>query len=250
MAIAESELKEELEALAKTTKREFDIVARLKGRGLRKGSITLYLDEELGSELGWAYDLTDKFGMFVRRVRHGILGDLDEVEEAKALALKQFELASENPEMTESDRTKGKKALDAIVSKFDERIAGLSEKRDEMVARLTDTGLTLRIEAVPPVIQKDCRRKAKAMLKITSKNIPDDIIEEFELCKQAHLMSVMIQSITDNETKSTNVGTTYDEAIALIDHLPPGQFQRLDAKLADIQFTDAISRSIESQEDF
>jgi hypothetical protein len=245
---------EEVEAaqakLEEMTKKGFDLKARLKGRGLRKGSITLYLDELTGPELGWAYDLTNKLGFFVKRVRHGVLGELDNVEELKAKTTAAYDLASAAEDLKPAEKTKLTKEYNSIIAAFDAKINELESQRDDLVQEITHSGLTIAAQAVPTVIQKDCRRKAKATLEIKGKNIPEDLAEDFEMCEQAHLMAAMIQSITDNATGHVNLGATYEDAVDLMGMLPPGQFQRLDAMLGDLQFTDNISLSIESQEDF
>lgn len=248
--MGEAEAKAAMEELEKVVKKGFDLKSRLKGRGLRKGSITLYLDELTGPELGWAYDLTNKLGFFVKRVRHGVLGELDTIEELKTKANEGYEAAIADEAMTPAAKTKLTKEHNAIITAFDSKINELEKQRDELIQQITHSGLTIAAQAVPPVIQKDCRRKAKATLEIKGKNIPEDLAEDFELCEQAHLMAAMIQSITDNETGSTNLGASYEDAVDLMGMLPPGQFQRLDAMLGDLQFTDNISLSIESQEDF
>jgi len=237
----------EVERIAKITKKGFDLKARLEGRGLRRASITLYLDEELGAELGDAHDIRNNLGIVVGRERSGLIGELDKITEARAAAVSEWDKTIEkNPDMPEADRIK----LKGVIAGFDERIAELEAKRDEMVAELTKTGITIHMRAVPPVIHKDCHRKAKQTLGIETKKVPDDLKEALVLAETAHLMSVMFQTITDNQTGDVNNDVTYEDATALMDFLPPSQWARLDAKIGEVQFTDAISRSIESQEDF
>lgn len=225
IAEAEAAQQAEAERLSKLTKRGFDLKARLEGRGLRRATITLFLDEELGAELGDAYDKKNKLDMVVGRERSGVLGKLDELLERQG-----------NAEQADPA--------------LDEAIEHLQEQRSELIKKLNDTGLTLNLRAVPPVIQKDVHRKAKQTLEITEKGIPDEMRELFSTAEMAHLMALIIQSITDNATGTVNVEVTYDDAIALMELLPPSQFARLDEAIGKIQFTDAISRSIEEQEDF
>jgi hypothetical protein len=227
------DIEEKIEGIAVTAKKGFDLQARLKGRGLRRASITLFLDEEKGVELGWARDVKDGLGNTLGVDRSGVLGDLD--------------LAVANLAATEV-LAKGPKAAD--VKQAQQRVAELEARRDELVAELTKSGLVIQMRAVPPVIQKDCRRRAKDTLNITAKNVPDEIMEEFSVSNTAHLMTVMFQSITDNESGEVSDSVSYDDAISLIEYLPTGQMSRLDVLMGEVQFTDAISESIESQEDF
>ena len=217
----ENEIEAELKDRVKTTKRGFDLQARLKGRGLRRGSITLFLDEEKGPELGWAFDRTDPLGNVVGREREGVLGKIDEIEASAG---------------TKADKAKA--------------LEPLQKQRDALIEELTKTAIVIHLRAVPPVIQKDCRRKAKQTLEITTKDIPDALLEEYNLSFSAHLMALMLQSITDNESGETNTEITYEDAVDLMGYLPPGQWQRLDELMGKVQFTDAISLSIEGQEDF
>lgn len=218
----------EAEKMVKTTKDGFDLSARLRNRGLRKAAITLYLDEEKGVELGWAHDTVDTFGNVTGRAREGVVGELD------ALIEKKKDLAPAEA-----------KKLD-----LDTQIAELEARRDALLAELNKDALVIRMRAVPPVIQKDCRRKARASIGVKEKNVPDDMTEEYGLAHIAHLMSVMFQSITDTQSGETNAQTTYQDGVELIDYLPPGQFDRLNEKMGEVQYTDAISRTIEGQEDF
>jgi len=234
-----TDIEEKMAEIAQVTKKGFDLKARLQGRGLRKATIVLYLDEELGADLGDVRDLRDGFNNVVGKHRTGIIGDLDEAMEARAVITKDFEAA---------------KALDSKAKldtkELDARIADLEVQRDKLVEELTRTGITIKMRAVPPVIQKDTHRLAKQTLGIDSKKIPEDKAEDFNFAVTAHLMSRIFQSVTDNETGEVNESLSYEDCIALMDLLPPGQFDRLDEKLGEVQFTDAISRSIESQEDF
>lgn len=246
------EAREELERIATMTKRGFDPRARLKGRGLRKATITLFLDEETGLELGDAYDILGEFRQPVGRHRSGIVGEIDAAQEKRTVMLADFDTAlkearaKSDPEIVAATEQVQSESL----AEVDAEIAELDAKRAELIEKLKSSGITISMKAVPPVIQKDCRRKARETLKIVEKGIPADQQDEFNEAYTAHLMAAMFQSVTDNETGDVNIETTYDDALAYRELLPPGQWDRLDAKLGEVQFTDAISRSIESQEDF
>lgn len=231
----------ELEEIAKSAKKGFNLQDRVKNRGLRRASITIYLDEELGPKLGWAYDKTISDGLTNRivRVREGVIGELDQAR----VDLEQLKIGAVAASVTGT--ASKKKANDLAAN-----VAELEAKRDKMVVELTRTAIVLQLRAVPPIIEKNCRRLAKQTLGITGKNVPDERAEEFTESNTAHLMSKIVQSVTDSESGEINHEFDYDDAIALIGYLPPGQYARLDEKLGILQFTDAISQSIEAQEDF
>ncbi len=214
------EAQAELDEIAAVTKKGFDLSARLKNRGLRRVTLTLFLDEDKGAQLGRAEDIFDVMGNVVGHEREGILGQIEALGDEKESAAVKSELAK------------------------------LTKKRDELIAELAKSGITVKLQAVPPIISNDCRRKAKEELGIKEKNVPADQTEEFNASFTAHLLSVTIQSVTDNETGAINDKVTLQDAKQMMDYLPAGQFARLDEALARIQYTDAISRSIEVQEDF
>jgi len=231
-----------LEDIAKTTKRGFDLSARLKKRGLRKATITLYLDEELGPKLGWAFDTKDAFGNTIARQREGVLGKIDAFIETKEqlLAARRAQNIAHPDELVDVDAP----------TPFDEPIKELEVQRDDLIKKLEEGAIVLHLKAVPPIIQKDCRRKARETLGLTEKGIPEDKQEDFNLSYTAHLMAMIIMEIKDNQSGESITEVTYDDAIELMGYLPQGQFQRLDDLLGTLQFADAISRSIEGQEDF
>ncbi len=224
----EAEQQEAIEKIAAVTKKGFDLSARMKGRGLRRGTITLYLDEEKGAELGDAYDVKNAMGVFIRRERTGIIGDIDALIAAR--------------DTPDPDGNVGPDLADSIAS--------LEAKRDALIEEMTKTAVVVHMRAVPPVIEEDCKRKARETLGIKEKGVPKDLQEEFTLAQTAHLMAALIQRVVDNETGAVNEGIDYNEAVSMMEYLPKSQFARLDNKMGEIQFTDAISRSIEGQEDF
>lgn len=196
-------------------KQGFDLETRLRNRGLREGEITLYTDEALGQKLGEARDVVNQWGAFVRRVQTGVLGEIDRLD-------------------PDQDAT---------------RIAELEAERDEIIEELNRTSLTVKLRAVPPIIARDAKRRAKATLNIKGK-IGEDQEEEFNDAFTAHVLSDLIVSIRDNETGAENGKQTYQDCVALHDLLPASEYRRLDAKVAEIQYSDAVSEAITRDPDF
>ena len=247
---AEAAEREELERIVKVTKKNFDPRERLKRRGLRRATITLFLDEEIGEKLGRDYPITNSMDMVIGHDRTGVLGKLAELAEKREKLVAAHEAELADRDITQAAKTKLKKDHSNGLKALDSIIAATEERRDELIKQLTDTGITLKLRAVPPVIQKDCRRKAKQTLGITEKGIPEGFKAKFDNAEVAHLLASMVESITDNETGTTNDHFDYDDAVAHMEELPPGQWFRLDQKIGELQFTDGISRVIENQEDF
>lgn len=246
------ELAAKVEDIAQTTKKGFDLTARLKNRGLRRGGVTLYLDEEKGPELGWAYDQKDLLGNVLGRAREGVLGEIDTLEYDRAVVVAEHNLAhavwDEIPAAERMAESHPEPVLDTSV--IDAQIDRLNITKDALVAELTKTGIRVEMRAVPPIIQKDQRRQMKAKLEIKGKNIPDDLLEEAEEVETALLLTVMVQSVTDLATGDVNDTLSYAEAVDLMGYLPRGQWNRLDNLMGTLQYTDAISKLIENQEDF
>lgn len=251
---SETEQQEAVEQIIGITKKGFDLTARLKGRGLRKATITLFLEDELGLELGWAYDARDQLGNVMLnqatgkavRIRHGVEGDLDlaQIELESILNPTAAQKVAESTGLVTHDETETRRK-DVVAN-----IKKLEKRRDELTAELVKTGLTIQMRAVPPIIQKDTRRLARQTMGITEKSVPEDKQVDFNLCQLAHLMTFMFQTVTDNATGEVNEGIDYDDAVELMGQIPVGQYDRLNAVIGQVQFTDAISRSIEGQEDF
>lgn len=203
---------EQYDTLRSEAAEGFDLKARLQNRGLREGQITLYLDEEAGLELGSARDVKNQLQIVVGRVQEGILGELDKLGE-------------------DDDRTE------------------LEAKRDALIKKLEASALIVKLRAVPPVIAKSARRRAKDSLKIKGK-IADDQIEDYNDLYLAYLLSDTIVSITDVASGGVQGKLSYEDAKALKEYLPDQQFGRLDNKLAEIQFKDAVDESVSSDSDF
>lgn len=261
--------------IERETSRGFSPRDRMQNRSLRSATITLFTDEEKGPLLGDARDVFAANGQFAGRAREGILGEIDlaEFEKAKAIeAMRQetiraagLKWMSENPTGLFDETTV--EHPEYKTPDIDKKIKALEKKRDALMEEMEATALTFSLRAVPPIIQKDCLRLAKKSQKARERNASldaddpkydeewaefdaDDKKEWFAQAQTAHLLTKMIQSVKDHESGGVNTVTTFEDAMDYIDFLPPGQFSRLDFKLGELQIKDAISRSIESQEDF
>lgn len=235
-----AEIKEQVDKLVETTKKGFNLRDRLKNRGLRRGSITVFMDDDKGAELGWTRDIKDPLGNITGRARVGVLGEIEKAEAELHDASVRAAVAIDGNQA----------AVKAEVAEIEKKIAALHVKRDALAAELTETAIVITARAVPPIVQKDTHRKARQTLSITDKNVPEALMEDLNISQTAHLLTVMVQSVKDNATGDINEGMSYEEAIDLMDYLSVHQFNRLDTFMGDLQFTDAISETIERQEDF
>lgn len=271
-----------IEKIESVTKKGFDPKERLHGRGLRKASITLFLDEDNTDALGDVRPVYQN-GLLVGFDRSGILGEIDRVKNDRAIAEREWNAKQDDiqhdfevsrakietlagkddklpsDEEWEAQRPEREK-FDG--SQFEIELAELEDERDRLVKELAKTALEFKLRAVPPIIKKDQRRKAKLYMKKQPKVDPEDDEfetdeerkqarnEQFERIHLGYLLSVVTTQVTDNATGDENHSLSFEDALEHIDWLPEGQLARLDAKVADLLFTDAISRQIELQEDF
>lgn len=197
-------------------KATFDLTARLQGRGLRTGEITLYLDEVNGEKLGHARDLKNGIGMVVGREQVGVLGEIDKLDEKSETYKKDLEW--------------------------------LSKERDELLSAIKASAITVLLRAVPPVIAKSHERQARKQLGLKGKPSEDEqnALNEVQL---ALLYVDTVTGIVDAEGADGGK-LDYVGAKALIDYLPTHQLLRLRDKVLDIQFGDVIDESVTSDSDF
>ena len=201
----------EIDAVVTEAREGFDLGARLKGRKLRDGAITLFLDEEAGEALGDASEGTNAYGVKYQ-TREGVLGAL-------------------------ADATS------------EDDIARLEAERDELIAALEATALVVKFRAVPAIVVKDSRRKAKETLKIKG-SVPEYLEEDFSVVFVDHVLAASITSIEDRVSGGVNGKQTYEQIKQLGEYLPRDEFQRLVAKQSEVQTKNTIGESVTGSADF
>src|SRR5690606_11401978 len=119
-----------------------------------------------------------------RRVRKGLVGQLDELKVNTELALKYAR---------EDDPTVAK-----VAQEFEEKSADLKSKIRHLTERLEESALEFTLQTVPPVLIRGERRKARADLDINTKGIPEALEEAFALRFQARILSASVVRWKDN----------------------------------------------------
>lgn len=220
------EAEAQVEQVAQEVKKNFSLRERLENRGLRRVTTTVFLDENLGA-------------------RHKAAAERVSTIEAA------IEAAEEERKMAESvwNETVAAEASQKIAALHSDLSPALKEV-DDILKSLKRESLTIALRAVPAKIAKDCRRRAKVSCDISGKDIPEDRMEDYVQSYNAHLLNLTVVSVTDNATEAVNDGLSYQDAVDLIEMLPPGQYQRLAGIVNEIQFRDAFSEALEVQEDF
>lgn len=223
---------EERDAIIEEAREGYSLRDRLRGVSVRTKTVTLYTDAVIGAELGGAEDLVDGYGLKGARRRWGLMGELDTAVE-KAAALQR----QDDPDEAE---------VLAVASTIDD----LKGKIPPLVKKLEKSALVVTARAIPQFVIRDVRRKAKKALGIKGKGIPEARQEEFGLEHLAQLVAASVDSWEDRSAGQKFSNMTLDEARALRDELPAGQFDKLDRAIGELSFESAIASNVTDTPDF
>lgn len=228
--MSELTAEQEVEQIATEAKEGFDLEATLNDRAFRTASITVFTDEVTGEKLE---EVEQAIAKLVGAPESLTL--LQDAAEKFGLADAAKALRDIHDGLAESANPKILKRLEA--------------ERDELKKEMGKTALTFELRAVPTLIIKDARRKAKAELGIVGKGIPEASLEQFEERATAHVLSNVVRQYT-NASGAVNKGLTSLQAGFLGDTLPEAEFHRLTLKLNEIQFKNVIGESVTASADF
>ena len=210
----------------------FNLAETLRGRRFRTGSITVYTDEILGekhfdleAELKKVKDSTSSLGILLDAA--GELGLT-----AAVVALQPLFDA-------------------ALLSGVDAaKVAEIEAQLAPIKLELEATSLTFELRAVPPIVVKDARRRAKKALGIVGKNVSEDLEEQFLEYASAYVLSAMVTGYVSHATGDTIAKLSDSDARDLGDLLPEGEFGRLSAMVNDIQFKTVVGANVTETPDF
>lgn len=136
-----------------------------------------------------------------------------------------------------------------LVEQPEEDIEALEAELKEVAREVYSTGLTFWLRAVPEIIVKDVRRKTKKNLKIKGP-IPAERTEEYAEAFTATLLTKAVVKYKDHESGEVIPQLTFQEARDLDDYLPREEFKKLDNKLSELQYRNAISDAVTEDADF
>lgn len=229
--------KSDIEQIQDEAREGFSLRDRLAGVSQRRKTVTIYTDSAVGAELGSAEDQTDGLGLKTgRRVRKGLLGEMDALTERI-----EIELARAGTD---------KEAVAAVQADFDKAEAALKRKIKAAQKKLNETAMVFTLQALPDIIVRDARRKARKELGIKNKNIPEDKQEDYSLEYTAQVVAASVATWVDNLDGKTHTGLTVEQARDLRDLLPFGQFARLDHAVYELSFEAAIGNQATDSADF
>lgn len=226
--------------IAAEARSRMDLRERLMGITRREKTVTVFTNDELGRELGGAEDLyvpgtALKSG---ERRRWGVAGELDALAARADSLTKQIEAGT----LSEED-------AEPILSEMERDRAIHTKRAKRLVEDLKKTSFSFTLRAVPEIVIKDARRQARQNLGITKKGTEgreQEFADEFA----AVLLTLSVASWVDHETGVESNSLSLDEAHALKELLPYGQFPRLDRAMAELSMESQIAESVTSDLDF
>jgi hypothetical protein len=223
--------KKDVESVIEEAREGFDLRARLIGANTLTKTVKVYTDTATGRELGGSEDRRTQNGIVVGRRRWGVQGRLEELGlEAEALG------KQEEPDVEQ-------------IKAIEDESAALVKKSKTLLAKLEKSALVFTLRAVPELIIRDTRRKAKANLNIKGKGAQgreEDLALEFTIL----LLAASVSEWTDNASGTVLSSLTDQQARDLNDLLPPGQFDRLDRAMIELSFEAQIANSGTDDADF
>lgn len=230
----------DIEEVQGEARKTFDMRARLAGASRRTKVISVYTDDTAGEVLGSVED--EKIGEYKtgRKIRTGLIGELDEIKERATQAIGLLDEEAEDY----AERT------NEINEQLTTEAAEVVEKITELREQMRKSSMTFTLQALPDIIVRDMRRKSKAALDIKGKNIPEDREDEYLLEYTAQMLSASTQQFVDHESGDTFSELSVEQAHNLRDFLPPGQFPRLDRAMVELSIEVAISNQATDSPDF
>jgi len=204
-----------VEDIATEARATFDFDDAIQGVTYRDGVQKVYRDSKTAQLIGHAIDLKNNLGQVVGRERKGLLGQID-----AALA-----------EDAEAD-----------VSDLREELSGL-------MLKLELSALTFHIVAVPSMIEKVQKSKARKQFAIKGGNVPDEVLQNFADKYTALMFAACISKVVNADGAATGQ-LTVAQAEDLVSYLHPSEFKKLDAKLNEVQFEQAVSSQAVLDADF
>lgn len=223
--------KDSFEQVVEEARTGFDLRERLLGASTLSKTVTVYTDAATGKELGGAEDQKGQGGVVLGRRRWGVQGRIEEIGLRAEYLLKQ-----DSPD-------------DEEITALEAELAEKTKKSKALLAKLDKSALVFTIRAVPELVIRDTRRKARQNLGIKSKGI-DGREEEYSLEYTALLLSASVEKFLDKASGETYTSLSEQQARDLRDFLPAGQFAKLDAAMIEVSFEAQIGEHGTDSADF
>ncbi len=186
------------------TKKEFNLMDRLKSRPIRTTEVTVFTDEVLGAK---------------------------HMELAEKLAAAKVEAADPDSSATDDD------------------YADLAAETKRVANLVAETAITLKLRALPPIVAEAAARTTRKTLGIKGQITADNSAAYSDLYT-AQMISDSVETVKDHQTGQTMSGISPEEAQALRDYLPNGEFNKIDVAIGDLSVRSHIATTLSEDADF
>lgn len=141
--------------------------------------------------------------------------------------------------------------LDAAKQASDdpEDYSGLAAEVQRLTDELHRSGITFHLRATPDIVNKKADRDARKFLGIKG-NVPAEQLNDYADQYTARIFADTVEQWTPHETGEVKTELTIPEALALKNFLPTGQYAKLDAAVADLNFKAQIADTVTADVDF
>lgn len=129
-------------------------------------------------------------------------------------------------------------------------VATLTEQLANLAELTRDSKITLTLQAVPAIVLKDIKRKARKAF-VKKGPVPEEKLDEYFDVFNHYVVGACIRRVVDVDgaVDETN-WLDHNNVKILEDLLPISQWEKLWAKVEDIQFSDKIGQLATSDPDF
>lgn len=224
------------EEIAAEAQEGFDLVVEAEERPKLQASVTIFLDEPTGKELGGTepkFRVISGVRMPDGERRWGVIGEIADLADKRQRLIKAG--ASEE----------GADVLD-----IDERVNELLERASDLQRKLAKSARTIHLQGLPRVILDDARGKAREHLGIAvGAEVPDDKAEALEKRYAAEILS---RAVTGIEAPNGAKGRLLDvdRAEKLQGQLPDSEYARIASKISELQYQTSIAEGAVDNADF
>jgi len=209
-------MSDDIEEIATEARKTFNFSETIKGGTRRSGAQKVYNDLKAAMLIGHATDITNNLGQVTGRDRKGVLGQIDEI------------LSSDDEEAD---------------------VTALQSQLSDLMLQLEMSALTFHLDAVPPLIEKVIKAKTRKEFAVKGGNVPDERLQELADKYTALMMGACITKVVTADGAESGK-LTDAEAVDLVSYLHPSEFAKLDAKLREVQFEQAVSNQAVLDADF
>ncbi|MGN6324494.1 hypothetical protein [Pseudolysinimonas sp.] len=247
---------ETVEELIEDAKGSFSLLDTIKNRAMRSAKLDLGYDEVNSDKLIAVEAAIAQLNTVLDRAAQNA-SDLDEYEKrvrsfkAKLKKGTPEERAELEPQLAKLEQeVADKKNLLVELKPLQDKAAEMAKEADKLRADVAAQSLSVELRALPTTIAKGATRRARKVLGISQKGIPEDREQEFADEQIAQIAYDQVVRWRDN--RSGEEGTKLDIEVirAIRDFMPLSQSAKFFATVDDLQFKNAISESVIAQSDF